>query len=299
MSPSWDHFRSFLAVLTEGSLSAAARRLRLSQPTLGRHIGELEAELGTALFTRSPSGLEPTDTAKALRPEAEAMAAAAEALIRAASGEANEDRGTVRLTASEVVSVEVLPPILAAFHETHRDIAIELVVSNRNEDLLRRDCDIAVRMVPPVQAALVQRHVGAIEIGLHARRDYLDRHGTPATLADLTGHGIIGYDTETAVIQQLQRLGLIPKRESFALRTDNDLAHLAFIRAGYGIGVCQVGLARRDPRLVRILAEAFSLPLDCWLAMHEDLRRVRRMRRLFDHLADGLAAYIAGQHACA
>jgi len=297
MSPSWDHFRSFLAVLTEGSLSAAARKLRLSQPTIGRHIGELEADLGAALFTRSPSGLEPTETAKALRPDAEAMAAAADALVRAATGEASEARGTVRLTASEIVSIEILPQILAEFREKHPRITVELVVSNRTEDLLRRDSDIAIRMVPPVQAALLQRRIGVIELGLHARADYLERHGTPARPEDLHGHSVVGVDRAVAIAEMMQRRGLLPANLAFALRTDNDLAHLAAIRAGFGIGVCQVGLARRTPGIVRILPESFSFPLETWLAMHEDLRRVHRMRLLFDHLADGLGDYIAGQHA--
>ena len=114
---SWDHYRTLLAVLDEGSLSGAARALGLTQPTVGRHIEALEGEIGAPLFTRSAGGLAPTEAALALRPHAEAMAAAAEALVRTASGEAESERGVVRLTASNVVAVEVLPPILTGFHE--------------------------------------------------------------------------------------------------------------------------------------------------------------------------------------
>lgn len=297
MLSSWDRIRTFLAVLDGGSLSAAARQLRLTQPTVGRHIDELEAELGAALFTRSPAGLEPTETALSLRAQAETMAAAADSLARSASAGAEEDRGTVRLTASEVIGIEVLPPILAALRRAHPAIAIELVISNRNQDLLHRDSDIAVRMVPPSQAALVQRHIGAIELGFYARRDYLHRCGTPEDLAALAASGPIGYDTETAIIRELQRRQLIPPRDSLSLRSDNDLASIAAIRAGWGIGVMQVPLARRDPRLVRVLPDLFRMPLECWVAMHEDLKRVRRMRLVFDHLAEGLAGYIAGREA--
>ncbi|MBB3933812.1 DNA-binding transcriptional LysR family regulator [Kaistia hirudinis] len=296
MSPDWDHIRSLLAVLDEGSLSAAARRLGLTQPTIGRHIDDLERQLGAALFTRSPSGLEPTETARALRPQAEAMAAAAESLVRVASASSGEARGTVRLTASEIIGVEVLPPILAEFSELHPDIAVELVVSNRNEDLLRRDCDMAVRMVAPTQAALIQKRIGAIDIGFHAHPDYLDRHGTPGSLDTLAEHRLIGFDVETPFIKSLQKRGYVPPREAFGLRSDSDLAQLAAIRAGWGIGACQTGLARRAPKLVRILAHEFSLSLECWLAMHEDLRGVRRMRLLFDHMAEQLSAYIASQN---
>lgn len=295
MALSWDLCRSFLAVLDEGSLSAAARRLRLTQPTLGRHVAELEQELGVVLFTRSQTGLDPTDAALELRPHAEAMALAAEALRRTASGEAAEERGSVRITASEIVGTEVLPPILAAFNRLHPRIAIELVVSNRSDDLLRREADIAVRMTPPVQGALLQRHIGSIALGFFARRDYLERNGVPESRDALRSHVLIGFDTETPVVRAAQRLGLIPERAAFALRTDSDIAALQAVRAGFGIGVCQVRLGERDPALIRLLPQEFEIDLETWLAMHEDLKSVRRMRLVFDHLATGLGAYMRGE----
>lgn len=300
--PGWELYRSFLAVLQEGSLSAAARSLGLAQPTLGRHVEALEAALGLALFTRSQLGYAPTEAALALQPAAEALAAAAAALRRVASGQGGADgrsdgqsvRGTVRISASEVVGVEVLPPILAALREQHPALVIELSLSNRLEDLLRREADIAVRMQRPQQDVLVARRIGAIVVGLHARDDYLAGHGTPRTLDELAGHALIGFDRETAFIRSLRReLGGL-KRDSFALRADSDLAQLAAIRAGFGIGFCQVGLARRDPRLKRVLARRFSVPLDTWLAMHQDLRDSPRCRVAFDALAAGLQAYVGG-----
>ena len=293
MATSWDHYRSFLAVLSEGSLSAAARRLRLTQPTLGRHIDELEQSLGVALFSRSQAGLTPTEAAIELRPYAETMAGAAEALVRAASGEAGEERGVVRLTASEVVATEVLPSILAEFHQVHPRIAIELVSTNRNEDLLHRRADIAVRMMRPTQSALVARRIGAAEIGLYAHQRYIDRHGVLANLDEPGGHTLIGYDQETAAIQVFKKLGLNLVRETFALRTDSDVVQLAAVRAGFGIGVCQVPIAKRNPELVRLVPDAFSFALDFWLVMHEDIAQVRRVRLLYDHLGARLADYIA------
>jgi DNA-binding transcriptional LysR family regulator len=290
--PDWTLWRSFLAVSEEGSLSGAARALHLTQPTVGRHIDALEAALGTALFTRSQLGLAPTATAAELLPEARAMAATAAALVRVASGEAAEARGTVRITASEIVGAEFLPPMLGAFRDAHPAVEIELVLSNQTEDLLRRQADIAVRMVRPTQAALVARKIGHVTIGLHAHRRYLDAHGTPKTMAGLAGHTVIGFDTETPSIRSLKRQGLAIGRESFAFRTDSDLAQLAAIRAGVGIGGCQLGIARREPDLVRVLGREFSLDLDVWVVMHEDLRPVRRMRLMFDALADGLAAIV-------
>jgi DNA-binding transcriptional LysR family regulator len=290
--PSWEHYRSFLTVLRHGSLSSAARALRLTQPTVGRHIDELEQKLRLPLFTRSQRGLAPTDTAAELRPHAEAMEAAAGALIRAASGTAEQARGVVRITASEIIGCEVLPPILTAFRERHPGIAVELVLSNRTEDLLKREADIAVRMVRPTQSALVARHVGEVKLGLHAHRRYLAAHGYPRTIEELARHTVIGFDRESAVVHSLRELGMSLTRDLFALRSDSDLAQLAAIRAGFGIGACQIGLVRRDRQLVHVLPESFAFRLGIWIVMHGNLRSSRRMRLMFDHLAAGLADYI-------
>ena len=290
--PNWDLYRSFLAVLDGGSLSAAARALGLAQPTLGRHIEALEGALGHALFVRSQHGYLPTEHALQLKPYAEALAATAAALLRAASGSAGQVRGAVRISASEIVACEVLPPILARLHRQYPALQIELAATNHPADLLRREADIAVRMLRPVQQALVARRIGAVELGLHAHRDYLARRGTPASLAELPAHALIGFDHENAFIRSMKHhLGDLT-RANFALRSDSDLAQLAALRAGFGIGICQAGIARRDPALVRLLADAFAPTLDTWLVMHEDLRESKRCSVVFAALADGLASWI-------
>ena len=293
-APDWDLYQSLHAVLRAGSLSAAARELGLSQPTVGRHVEQLEQALGQPLFTRSPQGLRPTDFAARLETYLSAMASAAQAALREASGEADQVAGVIRITASEVIGAEVLPAILAQFREAHPQVIIELALSNQNEDLLRREADIAVRMVRPTQGALVARRVGRIGLGLHAHRRYLQAHGEPQSLGDLAGQSIIGFDKDTAFTRSIQAHGLELRRERFALRSDSDLAQLAAIRAGYGLGVCQYGLARRDPDLVSVLAGALSFELETWVVMHEDLKASRRMRLMFDHLAEGMAAYATG-----
>lgn len=288
----WELLHTLLGVLREGSLSGAARVLGLTQPTVGRHIAALEAALGQVLFTRSPTGLLPTEAALALRGHAEQMETAAAALQRAASSSGAEAGGTVRVTASEVIGVEVLAPVFAALRERHPGLVLELALSNRVQDLLRREADIAVRMTPPEQGQLIARRVGSIGIGLHARPDYLDRHGRPSSLADMAGHTLIGFDTVTPFIRAgTKRLGGI-SRDSFALRCDSDLAQLALIRAGAGIGVCQLPLARRDPPLERVVPDQFTWPLETWVAMHEDLRQNSACRLVFDALVDGLTHYI-------
>ena len=251
--------------------------------------------LGLTLFTRSPRGLTPTSAALALAPHVEAMATAAAALGRAASGEAAADRGVVRVTASDVIGCEVLPPILAAFHAEHPGIAIELALTNRNEDLARRDADIAVRMVRPTQSGLVARKIGASRIGLYAHRDYLARFGEPRSLADLASHCVIGFDRDNRSFRSAGDFARRLTREDFGFRCDSDLAQLAALRAGFGIGGCQENIARRTPELVAVLPNAIQYALEVWLVMHENLKTTRRVRLLFDHFAAGLTDYVKGR----
>ncbi|MRW82993.1 LysR family transcriptional regulator [Pseudoduganella sp. FT26W] len=294
--PNWDLYRSFLSVLREGSLSGAARALGLTQPTVGRHIDALEQALGLSLFTRSQAGFIATEAAHALQPYAETLSSASAALLRAASGMGRgadaHITGTVRVTASEVVSVEVLPPILARLRDSHPGVTIELAVSNRIENLLRRDADIAVRMQRPEQDVLVARRVGNIELGFHAHRSYLERHGTPHTWDEMSRHTLIGIDTETAFTRKLQPLLGGLANNAYALRSDSDLVHLAAIRAGLGIGICQVRLAARDPNLVRIAPDLLNIAMDTWLAMHENLRGNPACAAVYTALAAGLEDYI-------
>ncbi len=292
--PDWEWYRAFLHVLETGSLSAAGRAMGLTQPTVGRHIDSLEAALGLKLFTRSFDGFAPTDAAHELKPYAAGIAATAAAMRRVASGHGAGVRGTVRLSASEVIGVEVLPPILAALHNEHPELEIELVLSNQADDLLRREADIAVRMFRPEQAALVATRVGGIELGLHAHESYLASRGVPKSLADLSRFALIGFDQENAFIRRLQARFKAFSRDALAFRANSDLAQLGAIRAGFGIGVCQAALAARDPRLVRVLPNQFSVIMDTWVAMHEDLRESARCAVTFAALAAGLRAYAEG-----
>jgi len=289
----WELYRSFLGVLKEGSLSGAARTLDITQPTVGRHVAALEQALGVVLFTRSQLGLMPTELALALRPYAEAMESTAASLERAASSQGEGVRGVVRVSASEVIGVEVLPPIVARLRDRHPDLKIELVLTSRLQDLLKREADIAVRMTQPRQEQLVARRVAQIEVGMHATSEYLRRHGTPRKVRDLENHSVIGYDQPTHFIRRVGKSLHGLDRNSFSLRADSDLAQLALIRSGAGIGFCQVMLARRDASLRRVLAKSFSLQLETWITMHEDLRNSPRCRATFDALVEGMQEYAA------
>lgn len=292
--PSWDLYRTFLGVFEHGSLSGAARELGLTQPTVGRHIDALERAVGAELFARSQSGLSPTDLAVELHPYATALASTAAALQRAATGKTGEVAGTVRVSASEVIAVEVIPPIFADLQERHSALRLELSASDEVEDLLHREADIAVRMTEPSQSALVVRRIGGIPVGLFAHRRYLERHGTPKTLADLADHRIIGFDRKTAYIRAMTRRHPLFANLTYALRTDSNLAQLAAIRAGAGIGACQSALAADDPELVRVLPRVFDAALETFVAMHENLRASPRCRAVFDALVTGLTSYLKG-----
>lgn len=287
----WELYRTFLAVLQEGSQSGAARALGLAQPTVGRHISALEESLGVTLFTRSQTGLLPTDLALGLREDLEAMHSTAAALERNARGLGAGIRGAVRVSASEVVGVEVLPPILVALREQHPGLEIELVLSNKVQDLVRREADIAVRMTAPQQDVLLATRVGEVPVGLYAHQSYIAAHGQPQQMADLAEHALIGFDQETPFIRAASERQPLWKRENFAWRCDSDLAQRALLRAGAGIGACQVELARREPELVRVLADEFVFPLTTWVVMHEGLRANPRFRAVFDALVAGLRRY--------
>ncbi|GAB1479486.1 LysR family transcriptional regulator [Paracoccaceae bacterium] len=288
----WALWRTFLVVADSGSLSAAARHLGLSQPTVGRHIEQLETSIGRRLFLRSQQGYLPTEEASALIPDAKDMAFVAEGLERRASASTDDSTGIIRLAASHVVGTEILPRLLVSFMEAHPGLEVELALSNSNADLLRHEADVAVRMVRPTQDNLLARRIGTAFAGLYARTEYLDRHGRPTALADLSGHRLIGPDRDAASISFLEGLDPALSRRSLRLRCDSEAAQLSALRAGMGIGICQRGIAARDASLEPVLPQSFRFPMECWLVTHDDLRHVRRIRLLFDHLASTLPEWL-------
>ncbi|MEX4007186.1 LysR family transcriptional regulator [Neoaquamicrobium sediminum] len=281
----WDDQRIFLAVLEEGSLSAAARRLGLSHPTVRSRIETLERQLGTVLFTRSVNGLTPTETAEALREPARAMALASEFFVRQASASGGEASGTVRISVPDFMGIEVIPVMLARLREAHPAIRIELSLSNLPADLLAQEVDLAVRTVAPKQDALVARKVAAIPLGFFASPSYVERRGRPTSLAELAEHDVIGPDRNRSDLAMVERLGGLA-RDRLVLRTDSHPAHVAAARAGVGIAVAQVPVGERDPNLVRILPDLDVMVLETWIVTHENLARVPRVRAVFESLVE-------------
>lgn len=284
----WTHLQTFVAVAEQGSLSAAARLLGGSQPTMGRHISALEAELGLRLFERTAGGLELTPSGIDLLEEARRMADAAGRVALAAEGRSESVAGTVRITASEIAATYILPDILTALRAAEPEIDIELVASDRTENLLRREADIAVRMYRPTQGDVYTRKLGELRIGMFAAHDYLARRGMPQSADDLLRHDVIGYDRNDQIIEGFRAAGLDVDRPFFAFRCDNQVVCWRMVVAGYGIGFNQVQIGEAEPRVARLPVDAALPSFPIWLTAHAELKTSRRVRRVFDFLAEAL-----------
>ncbi|MFD1195030.1 LysR family transcriptional regulator [Seohaeicola saemankumensis] len=289
----WSLVPAFLAVAETGSLSAAARKLGTSQPTLGRQIRQIETSLDLTLFARRPRGLDLTDSGAALLPHARQMAEAMTALALTAAGQTADVRGTVRLTASAVVAHYALPPIIAHIRRAEPLIQIELVASDSSDNLLFREADIAVRMYRSTQLDIITRHLGDLRLGVFASRTYLERRGWPRQAKDLLDHDLIGYDRNDLILRHMRALGWPATREMFAIRCDSQTTYLALIQAGCGIGFAQVGIMGKDPEMVE-LQLGLDLPhLPVWLAAPQAMRNTPRIARVWNLLADGLAPQLS------
>ena len=291
----WTLIRSLLAVADHGSLSAAARATGLSQPTLGRHVAEAQTALGLSLFTRAPQGLRPTEAMQALLPAARVMAEAAQTLALAAAGREQRLSGTVRLTASRIVSAHVLPPILAQLRLAEPQIEVELVPSDTVENLLYREADIALRMVRPQQADIVARHLADLPMGLYAARSFLDRVGRPTASEDLLRLDFVGFDRSDMILRLMEQLGVPRKRSDFPIRCDDQLVYWDLVRAGLGVGGMQHLVGDADPLVERVADGQVPLPpLPLWIAAAPGLRQTPRIARVWDFLCEALLAAVKG-----
>jgi DNA-binding transcriptional LysR family regulator len=289
----WSLMRSFLAMIERGSLLAAARQLGVSQPTLGRHVAELERQLGTVLFERTGRGLVATSAARSIADQARAMADNAEAIGRTLTGQSTQLSGSVRITASQIVATYLLPPLLAAFREREPGIEIDIVASNAVSNLLRREADIAVRMVRPTQVSLVARRAGEARIGAYARKDYLRRRGVPERPSDLTRHDLIGLDRGDSIIRTFASFGHTIERDSFTIRSDDHVVLWQALCDGLGVGFAATWLADRELSLVRILPDLPMPGLPVWLTVHREIRSSARIRAVYDFLAGAIPAALA------
>lgn len=289
----WSLVRAFLAVAETGSLSAAARELGASQPTLGRQIRQLEADLRQVLFTRQPKGLILTDNGRALLEPARRMQTAVTEIELTAAGQQTQAEGSVRITASETMSVYMLPPIIAELRTQEPGITIDIVSSDSTENLLFREADIAIRMYRPEQLELIARHLGDLRTGIFAAKSYLDRVGRPKTFQDMLSHPLIGYDRNEEIIRGMQERGWPATRDWFAIRCDDHPVNWELVRAGCGLGFGLASMAERDPTVEEIEFDLNVPVLPIWLATHQALRQTPRISIVWDALVAGLKPYLS------
>ncbi len=286
--PDWLLIRSFRIVAIEGSLSAAARRLGLTQPTVGRHIQQLEALINEPLFTRHSRGLSLTRAGVALLEPADEMAAAAHRFAQAADGQSDALAGTVRITTSEVLAHYHMPEIIRNIRQTAPKVEIELNATDSSENLLFGEADIAVRMFRPEQVDLITRHVGDISLGIYASKSYLANFGDPERFPDTAGHTFIGYDRSDLILKGMKALGLSASRDDFSIRCDSQTAYWQLVASGCGIGIGQCSVAAQFPDIVRILQSFAIPPLPVWLATSRQIHNSARLRHVSDHLFNSL-----------
>lgn len=288
MRYSWDLIRSFHAVAETGSLSAASRRQGLTQPTVGRHIDLLEAELKVPLFTRSRDGMALTPKGEDLFAAAQEVGATAAAFERRAAGLDEGIAGTVRISANDIFGVLILPGLIGEFIAANPSVDVELVVSNDVSNLSKRDADVAIRMFRPTQNDLVARKVTQLPLGFYAHRSYLAHKPDPASFDDLRNYIMVGYDRDPSLIDAARMMGADVSPSDFKFRTDNILSHIWAIRSGAGIGITHSGLAERWDNVDRVLPDLALPSLDLWLACHADVRYNKRVRAVMDFLTERL-----------
>lgn len=285
----WHLLQSFCAISEAGSLAAAAKASESSQPTLSRHLAQLEALLGTRLFFRTPAGLTLTPEGAAVQTHAEAMAEAA-AQVSFTGAQTREIGGTVRITASQIAATFLLPPMLAQLHAAHPALSLELVASDLTDNLLRREADLAVRMYRPTQSDLIAKKVTELPVGIYVARSYVERHGLPQSPEDLTRHTLIGYDRSTLILDGMRKMGHTVDRSSFAFRSDDQVVCWRMVTAGFGIGFGQRSMGDAHPDLIPVFPELDIGAIPVWITAHQELRMSPRVRLCFDHLAAQFAA---------
>lgn len=285
----WTLMRSFIAVMDAGSLQAAARKLRSSQPTIGRHINLLEQQLGSILFERTSRQLLPTELAHSIAEHARMMEVSANAIGLALTAKNQATTGTVRISASQTSACYLLPPILKNLRDQEPGIAIELVASNQISDLLRREADIAVRLVKPEQDSLISRCLGKVTIGIYAHKSYMKNRSIPRALPELLSHELIGFDNNGNIILGFKMFGVDIDKNAFSVRTDDHIALLHAIKAGMGVGFTATYVGRREPDFVRLLPDLPITPMPVWLTVHREIRSNPRIRRVYDFLAEAIS----------
>lgn len=284
----WNQLKAFLETAETGSLSAAARKLGLTQPTLSRQVAAIEQRMGVTLFERVGKSMVLTPTGMDLLEHARAMGAAADALGLAATGRSQAVGGVVSVSATDAVAAYLLPPLVKQLREQEPGIAIELIPSNALSDLLRREADIAVRHVKPEQPELIARHIREATAYFYASEDWVKTHGHPRSAEDAAQLPFVGSDRQGRYLGYLRMHGLPVNESNFSCYVDHTVAHWALVQKGLGIGAMMEEIARDTPGVVRVLDDLPPIRFPVWLVTHRELRTSRRIRVVFEALAEGL-----------
>ncbi len=284
----WNQLKAFLHTAQAGSLSAAARKLGLTQPTLSRQVAAIEQHMGVTLFERVGKAMVLTPTGLDLLEHARAMGAAADALGLAASGRSQAVGGVVSISASDAVAAYLLPPLIARLRDEEPGIAIEVIATNAFSDLLRREADIAIRHAKPEQPDLIARLVREAHANFYASEGWVQAHGHPRSAADAAGLPFVGSDRSGQYLAYLRQHGLHVSEDNFTCYADHNVAHWALVRQGMGIGAMMSEIAHCTPGIVRVLDDVPPVRFPIWLVTHRELRTARRIRVVFEALAQGL-----------
>ncbi len=285
----WNRARAFLVTAEEGSLSAAARALGMTQPTLGRQVDALEQELGLVLFERVGRGLTLTPSGTELLDHVRAMGEAANRVSLSATGQSQSVVGTVSIACSDTYAEYLLPPILKRIRAEHPEIRIQVITSNQASDLRRREADIAIRNFRPTEPDLVAKKIREVGAQLYATPEYLNSVGNPKTPYDLREASFIDIATDDSYQQAMKAWGFDLTKDNFPLQTGSFPAMWAMVRAGLGIGVLDSHIGDNDPLVTRALPNHPSLNFPTWLVAHREVTTSRRIRLVFDILAEGIA----------
>ena len=284
----WNRARAFLVTVEEGSLSAAARALNISQPTLGRQVTALEQELGVALFERGGRGLEPTPSGLMLLEHVRGMGEAASRLSLAASGRAQAIEGTVSISATEGAAAYSLPPILAKLRQAEPGIRIDVVATDSTSDLKRREADIAVRAFRPDQPDLIAKKLGDSVAHLYAAPSYLARIGNPTTPEGLNDAEFVFMENADRYIEGLRAKGVTISRDNIRITTESFIVQWEFVKCGAGIGIMAANVGENEPAVQRAVPGIEPFEWETWLVAHRELKTSRRVRLVFDYLASEL-----------
>lgn len=289
----WNQTRAFLAVVETGSLSAAARVLNQTQPTVGRQISALEDELGITLFERAGRSLKVTQTGLDLVEHARAMAIAASRMSLVATGQSQSIEGLVRISASDLFSAHLLPPIIQKLREVAPKIEIEIVATNDISNLVQREADIAVRNVRPEQPDLIARLVHEASGRFYASKSYLAKRGRPKSMDDLNGHDLVGFAAPEQMQMYYEQLGVTVGASNFKVRSANGLVAWELVKQGFGIAPMSIDVAVQAPDMEMLFVEADPITFPTWLVAHRELHTSKRIRMVYDLLAEELPKHMA------